>query len=386
MDRRTAGRKSRRTHRAEELTSPPAPGGIFRGARRQARAAAPQFSPMRARGCQGVPELSLMLPGIAAHCDPDFCGDLACNAPPPEMQMSNRTAKFVSAIFASLLAGVPLTTISHSAVPAADECLSGPKKAETPPGGHWYYRVDRATKRHCWFLAEERGKPARGARPNSSPAAKPASPVAETALQDSIADAHAELTARSVIEAPNRDGALATAMPANIAVREDNRDAKTPGAETNRSVFASRWPQQSTASPSVDSTPNSDDPGTSVNSTEQTQPPSLLTAQFAAADISSQASSYSVPKLLATIIGALALAGLAVSVVFRFGRTRRPAPRSVRERRSVNWENANIDRRRSSAYPGTDVSSRRPVARDLDRAGDPNDRIAHFFLHLRAPT
>jgi hypothetical protein len=333
---------------------------------------------------QGVPELSLMLPGIAAHCDPDFCGDLACNAPPPEMQMSNRTAKFVLAVFASLLAGVPLTTISHSAVPAADECLSGPKKAETPPGGHWYYRVDRATKRHCWFVAEERGKPARSARPNSSPAAKPASPVAETAMQGSIADAHAELTAQSVIEPPNRDGALATAMPADVAVREDNRDAKTPGAETNRSIFASRWPQQSTASPSVDPTPNSDDPGTSVNSTEETQPPSLLTAgQFAAADISSQASSYSVPKLLATIIGALALAGLAVSVVFRFGRTRRPAPRRVRERRSVNWESANIDRRTPSAYPGT---SRRPIARDLDRAGDPNDRIERFFVQLRAPT
>jgi hypothetical protein len=324
-----------------------------------------------------------MLPGIAAHCDPDFCGDLACSAPPPEMQMSNRTAKFVSAIFASLLAGVPLTTISHSALPAADECLSAPKKAETPPGGHWYYRVDRATKRHCWFVAEERGKPAR-ARPNSSPAAKPASPVAETAMQGSIADAHAELTAQSVIEPPNRDGALATAMPADVAVREDNRDAKTPGDETNRSIFASRWPQQSTASPSVGPTPNSDDPGTSVNSTEETQPPSLLTAsQFAAADISSQASSYSVPKLLATIIGALALAGLAVSVVFRFGRTRRPAPRRVRERRSVNWESANIDRRTPSAYPGT---SRRPVARDLDRAGDPNDRIERFFVQLRAPT
>jgi hypothetical protein len=104
---------------------------------------------------------------------------------------------------------------------------------------------------------------------------------------------------------------------------------------------------------------------------------------LAAADISSQASSYSVPKLLATIIGALALAGLAVSVVFRFGRTGGPAPRRVRERRSVNWESANIDRRTPSAYPGT---SRRPVARDLDRAGDPNDRIERFFVQLRAPT
>ena len=45
--------------------------------------------------------------------------------------MSNRTAKFVSAIFASFLAGAPLTTISHSATRATDDCLSGPK-GQTP--------------------------------------------------------------------------------------------------------------------------------------------------------------------------------------------------------------------------------------------------------------
>ena len=37
--------------------------------------------------------------------------------------MQNRTAKFVSAICASLLAGMPLTTVSQSAVPAADETV-----------------------------------------------------------------------------------------------------------------------------------------------------------------------------------------------------------------------------------------------------------------------
>ena len=51
----------------------------------------------------------------------------------PEMHMPNRTAKFVSAIFASILAGAPLTTISHSATVAADDCLSGPK-GQTPAG------------------------------------------------------------------------------------------------------------------------------------------------------------------------------------------------------------------------------------------------------------
>jgi hypothetical protein len=33
----------------------------------------------------------------------------------------------------------------------AEDCAAGPKGA-SPPGQHWYYRVDRATHRHCWYL------------------------------------------------------------------------------------------------------------------------------------------------------------------------------------------------------------------------------------------
>jgi hypothetical protein len=75
----------------------------------------------------------------------------------PEMHMSKRAAKFVSAIFASLLAGTPFATISHGAPEVADSCLAGPKGAP-PQGGHWYYRIDRVTKRQCWYLGDEKEK------------------------------------------------------------------------------------------------------------------------------------------------------------------------------------------------------------------------------------
>jgi len=68
--------------------------------------------------------------------------------------MPNRTAKCASAIFAGFLAGAPLTIISYGAAGADDECLSSPKE-QTSQGGHWYYRIDHATKRHCWYLREE---------------------------------------------------------------------------------------------------------------------------------------------------------------------------------------------------------------------------------------
>src|ERR1700676_2648142 len=175
-----------------------------------------------------------MLPGFAAHCDPSFRRDLACEVSrsAPEVQMSSRTAKIVSAVFASFLIGTPLATLSHSAARAADDCLAGPKKDKTPQGSHWYYRIDHATKRNCWYLGEEHDKLSQITAPKRAPSAQPVSPKPETTMQPSIADAHAELPPQTRSDAPNRDDAFAAAMP---AIRE-NSDGLA--AETGRSIVA----------------------------------------------------------------------------------------------------------------------------------------------------
>ena len=54
------------------------------------------------------------------------------------------------AILVSLLAMLLLTARSDRAR-AADECAAGPV-GTAPPGSHWYYRLDRATHAHCWYL------------------------------------------------------------------------------------------------------------------------------------------------------------------------------------------------------------------------------------------
>jgi len=51
---------------------------------------------------------------------------------------------------------------------AADDCLSKPNAA-APPGSHWYYRVDRATQRECWYLGAEGAKVRSPARQDASP-------------------------------------------------------------------------------------------------------------------------------------------------------------------------------------------------------------------------
>jgi hypothetical protein len=53
-----------------------------------------------------------------------------------------------SLVLAVLAATIALTARSFSEPP---ECMTTPG-APAPQGMHWYYRVDRTAKRHCWFL------------------------------------------------------------------------------------------------------------------------------------------------------------------------------------------------------------------------------------------
>src|SRR5260370_11951354 len=103
--------------------------------------------------------------------------------------MGNRIAKVASAIFASLLAGAPITIITSSFAHAAGDCQTEPG-SETRQGQHWYYRIEHGTKRHCWYLREE-GERAEQATSSEGTAA--ASRRNETAVRGSIADAHGEL-------------------------------------------------------------------------------------------------------------------------------------------------------------------------------------------------
>jgi hypothetical protein len=314
--------------------------------------------------------------------------------------MSSRTAKFASAIFASLIVGAPLTTISDSAAGADDECLSSPKD-QTPQGGHWYYRIDRVTKRHCWYLKVDDEKP-------SQAAAKPVSPKIALPVQRSIAEARAELPAQGRTEQPNQGNRLTST---DVAVSAMNRDTKPPVAEIPQTVVGSRWLGQTEAdsansatlltSPTPLASPmpgssvsngamansnspmaNKVDSDTNRGAAAPTQPPSppLAAGQFAV-DLSSTTSAYPVQMLLAAMMGALALAGLLGRVIFKFVGPRRPASRRGRGRRGAIWKSAATGGRAASrVYPGADALPPQPdFPRDLDEVSDPDDRIAELL-------
>jgi hypothetical protein len=106
--------------------------------------------------------------------------------------MMDRTTSFVVGALTCLVAGASFVTIHLGDAGAADDCLAAPKSASSP-GQHWYYRIDRATQRHCWYLGDASKAVARVAK--SAPAHRTdlTDSDREAALARSAANVHAEM-------------------------------------------------------------------------------------------------------------------------------------------------------------------------------------------------
>jgi hypothetical protein len=322
----------------------------------------------------------------------------------PEVHLPSRTTKFASALFAGLLAGVPLTTASHGAPASAeaDKCLAGPK-GTAPEGGHWYYRVERGTKRHCWYLGDEKEKVTRAAPAISSASANsasPASPPENAAAQRTIADARAELPPPQMPVEPQTGttGQRAVAPAANAVGADTNQRANAWDTNTQSSpqssVIASRWPESSGVSPSASPAP-APAPAT-YQSAATVQPdaaapaPAIAPVTLAAADSSAAKQTGSIQTLLLVIIGALSLAGLMGTVIFRFGRMRwtggRDISRDHRDRRAI-WDSVSPS---PIAYPSSGapmpaaeiLRETRAIPRETRAVDDPNRRITEMLARL----
>ncbi len=250
--------------------------------------------------------------------------------------MPNRTANLLSGVIACLCAGIPLTA-SQSATPAPDECLLAPKN-ETPDGSHWYYRIEHPSNRRCWYLREEGD--AQTAPSNSSASARPVSPAPAKPMPGSVANARAELRPpRASVDQDKPANTGQVPATANAAMIDSAPPANPADAHMLTSVVASRWPEQLSASSPVAPPPQP----APANPPDDVQanaaaPPSAVAppaaAPLAAADASMAKQSGSAVMLLAVIVGALSVAGLIASAVFRVGgrhrRSRSDIPHEVR--------------------------------------------------------
>lgn len=240
--------------------------------------------------------------------------------------MGNRTAKFLSALVGSIIAGAPLAAVSQNAptapstANAASDCLASPKGA-APQGQHWHYRLERATKRQCWYLRAEGGKATQTAQ------AAPDTPAADSAVpqQHSVQDARAEyLTPQSIatVKTPAQAGPART------------QQAASPAADANaqQPAVAGPWPDASAAPTEQPS------PAPVAAAAQPTAKPAKSPAPMALASADSTANKQtgSLQMLLLVIGGALALAGILASLVYRFagGRVRVQGA----DQRRVNWD------------------------------------------------
>jgi hypothetical protein len=153
--------------------------------------------------------------------------------------MPKRITLFVAGVFVCLLAAFALTTLSGRAVRAAD-CITEPN-ADSPPGSHWYYHLDRASNRKCWNLRPQGSNQV--ALPVPLPSPKPISqPTAETPAELPTTKASAQ---RPMAGTPAEQPATKTP------------DAATAGENTRGSALSMRRTDQPKPVESIDREPAS---------------------------------------------------------------------------------------------------------------------------------
>jgi hypothetical protein len=193
--------------------------------------------------------------------------------------MANRSAKFASAIIASLLAGAPITISTSGFAHAVRDCRNEPG-SEARQGQQWRYRTKHGTR--CWFLI---------------------------AMNGSIANARDELPPPGV----QQDDHASAAMRAR---------ANMPSPADSGPPVAPRWPEPLVVNSSVNPAPEA---STTIvadaNPSPQADPLPPLAPVTLATD--------SVPLqfFLLLILGMLALASLTDDVIeeflFRLSKRRR---------------------------------------------------------------
>ena len=123
---------------------------------------------------------------------------------------------------------------------AADDCLAGPNAA-APQGSDWYYRVDRATHRECWYLGPQRrevrtntqqdGSPAQSHRSNTTSTQPASQTPTETRTAEAAGAGPEPLTVEvAPVEAKTAKGVTAEPMPVEKAPGQAD-DADIDGSE-----------------------------------------------------------------------------------------------------------------------------------------------------------
>jgi hypothetical protein len=156
-------------------------------------------------------------PGASGY----FVGD-------PNRHMPKRVTLLV---FAGILAEI-LASSGPGHVAAAADCIGGPGR-QAPEGSHWYYRLDRPSHRHCWYLGPQ------GEKARSEAQHRHRRPLARMAAK---ATSEAAVSA-SLAEPPVSAAAPAAGVAQEIRQQTERRVGRsTVVPKVENVVIAMRWP------------------------------------------------------------------------------------------------------------------------------------------------
>src|SRR5712671_2469753 len=176
-----------------------------------------------------------------------------------EGPMSNHMTYGGAILLAGLLVGVAVTgspARAQTAPAAADECLAKPN-GPSPSGSHWYYRVDRANNRHCWYL---RGVGSNAGQTETKPsraAVTPARPITPTPADPPMLDTPA-MDTRNISRNPPPpviSPAIAPAPPAPAMAIEGQPTQAADGVAAPTAIPPLRDPRIDAPNPSREAKP-----------------------------------------------------------------------------------------------------------------------------------
>ncbi|MFK4508026.1 hypothetical protein LPJ38_22445 [Bradyrhizobium daqingense] len=286
--------------------------------------------------------------------------------------MGNRTAKFVSVLVGSIIAGAPLAAVSQNAptapatsstANAAADCLASPKGV-APQGQHWYYRLERSTKQKCWYLRAAGSKAAQTAQ---------ATPDAQAAQETDSASPQSVKNARAELVAPRSGAAPAAASAPPLAQQQTpapiNETAQQPAVATPwpdaTAAATSPAPQPAEAAPSPQPAPAVVAAAAQPGAKPAKSPAPVA---LAAADGSADRPHGSLPMLLLVIGGALALAGVLASLIYRFAGARVRVQSADRHGYWDDWEAHDQEANRAPWLGAMAADAQPPQPVDFDAA------------------
>jgi hypothetical protein len=324
------------------------------------------------------------------------------------------TITSAAAVALSLLAGAAFAAPEAAApqqgaaASTANECHAAPKGV-APQGAHWYYRTDRATKKKCWYLADEVAKtkktmpekPSASAETDPSASEAKPSPTADATLPNkperadrSVANARAEIPADKKQAEPKlstEDQKLAESVWPPIAEQpEPNAAPNQPAASDGTAAFSSRWPDQVSTAASTDAqTMLARKQAQNEQAAAKPQQPRPSTVGFASTPAApqEQAPESAVSTLglgLSVLAGLLALAAIIGPAILRYIRPRQIVEQ--RPRRAI-WDHVDTDNP-PAPWDAEQLTRNDNLPRELrdtadQEAGAPQDELEKLLQRVK---